>query len=115
MGQERILVVEDDRNARSALAEILSDEGFAVETAADGREALAKLGTFDPDVLLADVVMPELDGIALGKLAGARAKAPAVILMTACEDWWGHASNLVRKPIEVPRLLAAIFSALGRA
>ena len=47
----RLLVVDDEANARTALAELLRDEGYAVETAADGFKALPKLEEFAPDVV----------------------------------------------------------------
>ncbi len=60
----RILIVDDEANARAALSEILRDEGYATETAADGFKALGKLEEFAPDVILTDLKMPGLDGIA---------------------------------------------------
>jgi DNA-binding NtrC family response regulator len=80
---ERILVVDDEPNARTALAELLRDEGYAVETAADGFKALPKLEEFSPDLLLTDLRMPGLNGIEL--LRKARAVDPdiAAVLMTA--------------------------------
>ena len=68
----RILIVDDEANARAALSEILRDEGYATETAADGFKALGKLEEFAPDVVLTDLKMPGLDGIGLhGEGAGA--------------------------------------------
>src|SRR6185369_11718087 len=48
----RILIVDDEANARAALSEILHEDGFVTETAADGFKALGKLADFDPDVVL---------------------------------------------------------------
>ncbi len=80
---DRILVVDDEPNARSALAELLRDEGYAVEVAADGFKALPKLEEFAPDLLLTDLRMPGLNGIEL--LHKARALDPeiAAVVMTA--------------------------------
>src|SRR5262245_4842032 len=61
----RILVVDDEANARTALAELLRDEGYQVETAADGFKALPKLEEFAPDLLLTDLRMPGMDGLEL--------------------------------------------------
>jgi CheY-like chemotaxis protein len=117
MAAARILVVENDRNARSALAEILRDEGFLVETAAAGREAAAKLRQFVPHLLLGDVTLPELDGLALRALAAAEPHPPAVILMTARagQATSSTASELLRKPLELPLLLSAVKRALAGA
>ena len=65
----RILVVDDEVNARNALLELLRDEGYAVETAADGFKALGKMEEFAPDLVLTDLKMPGMDGIQLlGKI-----------------------------------------------
>src|SRR5215813_13211494 len=65
----RVLVVDDEANARTALADLLRDEGYSVETAADGFKALHKLEEFAPDLILTDLKMPGMDGITLMKKA----------------------------------------------
>ena len=80
---ERILVVDDEPNARGALAELLRDEGYAVETAADGFKALPKLEEFAPDLLLTDLRMPGLNGIELLRKARALDPEIAAVVMTA--------------------------------
>ena len=79
----RILVVDDEVNARQALSELLRDEGYTVETAADGFKALPKLEEFAPDVVLTDLKMPGLDGIDLMRRAHADDPDRVVVLMTA--------------------------------
>ena len=79
----RILIVDDEANARAALSEILHDEGYQTETAADGFKALRKLEEFQPDVILTDVKMPGLDGIAFMDKARAAAPTAVFIVMTA--------------------------------
>ena len=69
----RILVVDDEVNARTALPELLRDEGYAVETAADGFKALGKIEEFAPDLVLTDLKMPGMDGIELLDKIRARA------------------------------------------
>lgn len=83
MTKGRILIVDDESSARSALSEILSDEGFKVRTASDGFRALAAASEFDPDLVLTDLKMPGMDGLSL--MARLREQDPAisVILMTA--------------------------------
>jgi CheY-like chemotaxis protein len=71
----RILIVDDEANARAALSEILREEGYTTETAADGFKALGKLADFNPDVVLTDLKMPGLDGI--GLMHKVRELAPA--------------------------------------
>ena len=71
----RILIVDDEANARAALCEILREEGYSTETAADGFKALGKLEEFQPDVVLTDLKMPGLDGIGLMEKAQAHRTA----------------------------------------
>src|SRR5512142_543171 len=79
----RILVVDDEVNARTALAELLRDEGYSVETAADGFKALPKLEEFAPELLLTDLKMPGMDGLELMKKAQERDPDCVVVMMTA--------------------------------
>lgn len=75
----RILVIDDEENLRFLLATILGRAGYQVETANNGREGLARLGT--ADVVLCDVRMPEMDGLAF--LAALPDDAPPVVMMSA--------------------------------
>ena len=69
MTQSTVLVVEDDNNQRVLYEEELSDEGYCVLTAADGREGLAIAGTQRPDLVILDINMPVMDGLdALSRL-----------------------------------------------
>jgi DNA-binding NtrC family response regulator len=79
----RVLVVDDEVNARNALAELLKDEGYAVETAADGFKALPKLEEFSPEVVVTDLKMPGLDGIELIQKIRDRDPEIVVVVMTA--------------------------------
>jgi CheY-like chemotaxis protein len=64
MSQRAILIVDDDSDVRSALSELLEEEGFSVEAAPNGQEALARLrtGKLHPAVILLDLMMPGMDG-----------------------------------------------------
>ena len=81
--KERILVVDDEVNARTALAELLSDEGYDVETAADAFKALGKYETFTPHLILTDLKMPGMDGIELIKRVRSMEHPCAFVVMTA--------------------------------
>ncbi len=77
----RILIVDDDASQRTALAAILSDRGFVTQVAADGLEALEHLNTFNPDVIVADLVMPRMDGFELLRnLKDSGDLTPAIVL-----------------------------------
>lgn len=58
-----ILVVEDDRDLNNAYNVILSNEGYTVETAFDGKQALNKAKNFEPDLILLDLLMPVMGGL----------------------------------------------------
>ena len=61
----RILIVDDDERQRMALAGMLSGSNFEIQVAADGQFALDRLATFNADVIVADLVMPRMDGFEL--------------------------------------------------
>ena len=61
----RVLIVDDDQKIRSLLSELVGNEGYEVVSAADGSRALGILQSFEPDLVISDVVMPVLDGIEL--------------------------------------------------
>ena len=61
----RILIVDDDERQRTALSAMLSDCNYEIQVATDGLDALERLSTFNPDVIVADLVMPRMDGFEL--------------------------------------------------
>jgi len=118
----RILIVDDESNARAALAEILREEGYATETAADGFKALGKLEEFSPDVILTDLKMPGLDGISLMDKVRAASPGTAFVVMTAfgtisnaVEAMKKGAENYLLKPLDMDTLGAVIERAMEKA
>ena len=118
----RILIVDDEANARSALNEILHDEGFSTETAADGFKALGKLEEFHPDVILTDLKMPGLDGIDFMEKAKAAAPGAVFVVMTAFGTISSAvaavkkgAENYLTKPLEYEQLVAVVERAMEKA
>jgi DNA-binding response OmpR family regulator len=82
----KILVVDDDAVVRLTTRDFLSSKGYSATVAAGGREALAMLETVNPDVVLLDVAMPDMDGLeTLRRLVAARPSLP-VIMITANAD-----------------------------
>jgi DNA-binding NtrC family response regulator len=111
----RILVVDDEVNARTALAELLRDEGFEVETAADAFKALGKFEAFTPHIVVTDLKMPGMDGIELVKKLRALEDPPSVIVMTAfgavssaVDAMRAGAAEYLTKPINFDELLVVI-------
>ena len=77
----RILIVDDDERQRSALVAMLCDCGFDTQVAADGQEALERLAAFNADVIVADLVMPRMDGFELLRHLNERGDlTPAIVL-----------------------------------
>ncbi len=109
-GDERpqVLVVDDDRSTRSTLRHTLQRDGFHVEEAANGAEALAMLARFQPDVILMDAMMPVMDGFtACARMQELpNAGAVPVLMITALQDnssveraFAAGASDYIPKPI----------------
>src|SRR5450631_4470316 len=118
----RILIVDDEANARSALSEILHDEGYQTETAADGFKALGKLDDFAPDVILTDLKMPGMGGIEFMEKARAAAPFAVFVVMTAfgtiasaVHAVKNGAENYLTKPLEFEALSAVVERAMDKA
>jgi DNA-binding NtrC family response regulator len=118
----RILIVDDESNARAALSEILHEDGYSTETAADGFKALGKLDEFAPDVILTDLKMPGLDGIAFMEKARAAAPGAVFVVMTAfgtissaVEAMKKGAENYLLKPLDPEALGAVVNRAMEKA
>ncbi len=117
----RILVVDDEQNAREALRTILSEEGFEVAEAADGEDALAQIQQFHPAVVRCDVRMPKLDGISLLRKARETGSDCSFIMMTAfasieeaVEAMRLSAESYLVKPLEISAVLVAVEKAIER-
>ncbi|MEV0380550.1 response regulator transcription factor [Nonomuraea sp. NPDC050643] len=79
----RVLVVDDEPNIRELLSEALELNGFAVTTAADGRQALEAVARDRPDIVVLDVMMPGLDGFAVARRLREAGDSPMVLFLTA--------------------------------
>jgi CheY-like chemotaxis protein len=82
----RVLIVDDDEEGRELLSVFYGAEGHIVETAADGPEALARLATFDPDLVVTDLEMPGMTGLELIRAIRVARPSCAVLLVTARHD-----------------------------
>src|SRR5690606_6485620 len=79
----RILVVDDETAARSALTELLREEGYEVQSAGDGFKALGRLDGWTPHIVITDLKMPGMDGIQLMEKLRERIADVSVVVMTA--------------------------------
>jgi two-component system, NtrC family, response regulator AtoC len=121
MRKDRILIVDDEANARTALAELLRDEGYAVETAADGFKALPKLEEHEPDLVITDLRMPGLTGIELMAKVQERDPETVIIVLTAfgavdtaVKALKQGAAHYLTKPVNVDELTLVLKRELER-
>ena len=119
MDRTPLLLVEDDDDIRDTLAEILTQEGYDVLAARDGREALDLAALAPrPRLILLDLRMPVMDGVQFRRcqLGDARLSDVPVIVLTAANDEIAHDSVLqgcgrLRKPVDLDELLATVAAA----
>jgi DNA-binding NtrC family response regulator len=117
----RLLIVDDEADSREALAELAGRWGYEVQSAADGSEALRRAIEWHPDVILTDLVMPNMDGLWL--LRALRAELPdcPVVLLTgrgtvqtAVQAIKEGAYDFIEKPLEISRLRVVLDRALEK-
>jgi DNA-binding response OmpR family regulator len=118
----KILLVDDEKAITANLRPFLERSGFEVDTAADGEEALAKIRTFDPDLLVLDVLMPRLDGReVLRRLRRADDWTPVILLTQVGESTERAmaleegADDYLNKPFDPHELVARIRAVMRRA
>jgi DNA-binding NtrC family response regulator len=121
MTKVKILIADDEPASRRALQELLTSWGYAVVVAADGEEALEKASEFHPALIIADLVMPKMDGIALLHALKDDATSPSLIILTgqgtietAVEAMRDGAYDYLTKPVDVGRLRLLMEKALER-
>ena len=118
----RVLVVEDELSIRQGLCDVLTFRGYRVESAADGRAALSLIAALPFDLILLDVMLPEIDGFAVcAAIRAGRSEVPIVMLTAkGSEEDILHgfelgADDYVTKPFSVRQLLARVQALLKRA
>ncbi len=113
MHSHHVLVVDDEPELRSVVALVLSEEGYQVEQAANGVEALHVLSRFHPGCVLLDMRMPVLDGWGFARELEARHLHVPVVVMTAAQDarrWCDEigAADCLSKPFDLDDLLDTV-------
>ncbi len=118
---ERVLIVEDDPSTRSGLAELVQAWGFITEEASDGEEAMRKITTFRPAIIVSDLVMPRMGGRELLRALQDQLSAITFILLTAqgtvesaVEAIKDGAYDFLSKPVDPQRLRILLQKAVER-
>lgn len=121
--KRKILVVEDEVDFLELLRLRFRDEGFAIATATNGLEAVKKARTLLPDLILLDVMLPELDGFAVCEILrkdAATASIPVVMLtglcgqLTRCAGIESGATDFVTKPTTPDEIVSKVKGMLDR-
>jgi DNA-binding response OmpR family regulator len=117
---DKILVVEDERSLRETLAYNLKKEGYTVETVGDGRSALDTARQLKPDLVLLDLMLPELDGFEVARVLR-KEMTTAILMLTARDDEIDRvvglevgADDYLTKPFSMRELLARVKAQLRR-
>ena len=116
----RVLVVDDERDIRQAVAEILAGEGYQVAAAGDGEEALAQVRAFHPQLVLLDLMMPGMSGweFLRAQRGDPELRTIPVIVVSAVAgvpepELEGQA--IIRKPFDLDELITAVRLHAGTA
>ena len=119
---EKVLIAEDDRAAREALARALTLEGCAVDAVNDGAQALEAFDADPPDLLILDVMMPNVDGIAACRRVRANGSRVPILILTARTETSDRvvgldagADDYLAKPYALEELLARMRALLRRS
>jgi two-component system, OmpR family, response regulator len=118
----RILVVDDEPNILDVISMALRFQGFEVETAANGREALSAVRAFQPHLMLLDIMLPDMEGFEVAQRLGAERAGLPIVFLTARDTTEDKVRGLtmggddyVTKPFSLEELVARIRAILRRA
>jgi two-component system, OmpR family, response regulator len=118
----RVLVVDDEPNIVEVIAMALRFQGFTVETAVTGREAVAEVARFKPHLMVLDVMLPDMEGFEVAERLGAQRAGVPIIFLTArdaTEDkvrgLTGGGDDYMTKPFSLEELVARIRTILRRS
>jgi two-component system OmpR family response regulator len=120
--QLRILVVDDEPNILDVISMALRYEGFGVETAANGRDAIAAASSYRPHLMVLDVMLPDMEGFDVAQRLGARRSELPIVFLTARDTTEDKVRGLtmggddyVTKPFSLEELVARIRAILRRS
>ena len=117
----RVLVVDDEANIVEVISMALRYQGFEVETAASGREAVAAVARFKPHLMVLDVMLPDMEGFEVAERLGAQRAGVPILFLTARDSTedkvrglTGGGDDYVTKPFSLEELVARIRTILRR-
>lgn len=121
MKKDKVLLVEDDSTLAFIVADALAREGFDVAIANNGEAGLKKFESFQPDIVVADVMMPKMDGFEMVKLMRLKSPHTPVLFLTArtalddvIHGFEIGANDYIRKPFQIAELAVRIKALLRR-
>ena len=119
-GKQRILIADDDANIAELISLYMMKEGYETKRAADGREALRMVPIFDPDLIILDIMMPEMDGYEVCREVRKNNSTP-IIMLTAKGETFDKvlglelgADDYMVKPFDTKELVARVKAVLRR-
>ncbi len=119
--QARVLVVDDEANIRDLVATVLRYEGFDVQVAENGRKALSAVRSFDPNLVVLDIMLPDLDGFEIHRRLTTDGYSVPVLFLTARDATEDKvrgltmgADDYVTKPFSLEELVARVRAILRR-
>ncbi|MFD3698451.1 response regulator transcription factor [Streptomyces sp. NPDC058646] len=120
--QQRVLVVDDEPAVREALRRSLAFEGYAVQTAVDGLDALDKAASYTPGLIVLDIQMPRMDGLTAARRLRAAGSVTPILMLTARDTVGDRVTGLdagaddyLVKPFELDELFARVRALLRRS
>ncbi len=117
-----ILVIEDEQHVRQLVSRLLEKNGYSVDTASDGLDGLRKLEELEPDLIIADVMMPNLDGLMFTKALKNRRETRSIpiIFLTAKSDPLSMIEGInvgakfyITKPFQIEDVLSKVNKVLS--
>lgn len=121
MSHGKVLVVDDDPAIRTALSRALELEGYTVDTAVDGNAALSQIASFVPDVIVLDLMMPNVDGLSVCRVLRSEGNRIPILMLTARTETSDRVAGLdagaddyLGKPFALEEMLARVRALMRR-
>ena len=120
MANEKILIIEDDIDIRNILKDYLKSEGFIVDCCGNGGTALVVFKSFNPDIVVLDIMLPEVDGIEICRIIRSSSRVPIIMLSAKSGDidkilsLGVGADDYITKPFSPMEIIARIKAHLRR-